>query len=134
VSCSLNHTRVHAQRASPVNNTGVMSNSYAYCSLGQRVQRLPQRHVLHGLVQGERHVPAITREHSRIWPSSMHSLHDETHGLSSSVGEDGHNAHDVGVRQQLQRLQLPPQHAVHVLVKSLDSGIFALVLDLEHTA
>ncbi len=53
-------------KASPVNDTGVVSNRYAYGSLGQRVQRLPQRHVLHGLVQGERHVPAIAREHRRI--------------------------------------------------------------------
>ena len=122
------------RRSSPVNDTGVVSNRYANGSLGQRVQRLPQRHVLHCLVQGQRHIPAITREHSRIWPSSMHSLHDETHGLSGSVGDDGHHAYDVGVCQQLQRLELPAQHATHVLVKLLDSRVFALILNLEHAA
>ena len=122
------------RRASPVNDTGVVSYRYAYCSLGQRVQRLPQRHVLHGLVQGQRHVPAITREHSRIWPSRMHSLHYETHGLGSSVGDDGQHAHDVGVRKQLQRLQLTAQHTAHVLMKLFGCSGFALVLYLEHAA
>jgi hypothetical protein len=73
--------------------------------------------VLHGVVQGE-----------------GKALHDEARGLTCSVSYDGHKAHYVRVREQLQRLQLPPQHALHVLVQPLYSRVLALVLDLEHAA
>ncbi len=54
--------------------------------------------------------------------------------LRSVVVDNSQHAHNVGVRQQLQRLQLPPQHAVHVLVELFGSRDFALVLDLENAA
>ena len=59
----------------------------------------------------------------------MEVLHDKTHGLRGSVDDDSHDAHDVGVRQQLQRLELAPQHASHVLMKPLGCSGLALVLD-----
>ena len=85
---------------------------------GHQNSYVRQRHVLHGV--------AASRGRGRF--------HDEAHGLTCSVSYDGHNAHDVGVREQLQRLQIPPQHALHVLVKPLYSRVLALVLDLEHAA
>jgi hypothetical protein len=118
---SLQACETHAEsrtcKASPVNDMGVVSYRYAYGSLRQRVQRLTQRHALHAFLQRDGHV-----------------FHDETNGLSGGVGDDGHDAHDVGVRQQLQRLELAAQHTAHVLVKPLGCGGFALVLDLEHAA
>ena len=54
--------------------------------------------------------------------------------MSGSVGDDGKHAHYIGVSEQLQRLELPPQHVVHVLVELFDGRNFALVLDLEHAA
>jgi hypothetical protein len=84
---------------------------------GHQNSYVRQRHVLHAVVQGEGKV-----------------LHGEARGLTCSVSYDGHNAHDVGVCEQLQRLQIPPQHALYVLVKPLYSRVLALVLDLEHAA
>ena len=100
-----------------VDDIPVVHNGDADAHFTQDIRGLTQRHVLHGVVQWKRKV-----------------FHYEADGLRRGVGCNRQYTHNVGVRQQLQRLQLPPQHVVHVVVELLQGSGLALVLDLVHAA